>query len=99
MPAGAVTTTMDREVAIARHRGRKDLPRDHVAIGFYGVSEWIEALEFRVDADLLRERDARKRREAKDERAGSHGMTVTRRADPTRAAIPRISRSAVISMK
>jgi hypothetical protein len=61
-------------VAIARHRRRKDLPRDHIAIGFDRISEWIEAFEFRVDADLLRSRGGRKRREAEDEGAESHGM-------------------------
>jgi hypothetical protein len=41
-------------MAVAGYRGRKNLARDHVAIGRDRIPEWIEALEFRINPDILR---------------------------------------------
>ena len=41
-------------MSVARHGGRKDLPRRHVAVGGHRIAKRIEALEFRVNMDFLR---------------------------------------------
>ena len=50
---------MQREVSVARHRGRQDFARRRLTVGFHRVAERIEPLELGIEMDLLRPTRAR----------------------------------------